>query len=505
MMFPSRAAGVDVDRDQRLGLVDHDVAAGAQLHRRREHRVELALHPHPREQRLAVAVLLHRAHIRGHQHLHEIAGFLIAGFAGDQDLVDFLVVEIAQRPLDQRAFLVDQGGCLRLQGHVAHGFPHPDQIFEVALDFGLGARGAGGAQDDAHALGDVEIRHHILEPRAILRGGDLAADAAAARGVGHQYRIAAGQRQIGGQRGALVAAFFLDDLHQHHLAALDDFLDLVLTARTEGALRHLFQHIVAADGFDDLFLGLVAFVFIVVILVALRRGVFRCGCPGTFVLGMLAAMFGVWRVVGMSGVFVRVRIMLFGMRVFFLLFFAGFCRGGLDGGRIGQGHRGQRLARVSLGALVIRVIVFIVGMLMLMLMMLVIMMPAIVMAMLRIGVVMFGVLAVIALGVRLFGRRVALFMALMRDRLRRIAARVLDDLALDALATASAARIAVARTAASAGAVFALFLGLALGALFGLDRRLAVGDRNLIIVWVDFAEGQEAVAVAAIFDEGRLQ
>src|SRR6202045_4472933 len=293
---------------------------------------------------------------------------------------------------------------------------------------------------------------HILQARAVLRGCDLAADAAAARGVGHQYRGAAGGRQIGGQRGALVGAFFLDDLHQHHLAALDDFLDLVLTARTEGALRHLFQHVVAADGFDDLFLGLVAFVFIVVV---------------------------------------------------FVPFFAGFCRGRLDGGRIGQGHRRQRLARVSLGAsvirvLVIRVIVFIVGMLMIMLMMLVIMIPGIIMVMLRIG-------AAIALGVLLFGRRVAFFVALMRDRLRRIAARVLDDLALDALAAAAAARIAVARTAASAGAVFALLLGLAMGALVGLDQRLSIGDRNLIIVRMDFAKGQKAVAVAAIFDEGRLQ
>ena len=219
---------------------------------------------------------------------------LVAGFAGDQDFVDFLVVEIAQRALDQRAFLVDQGRRLRLQGHVAHGFPHPDQIFEVALDLGLGARGAGGAQDDAHALGHVEVLHHFLQPRAVLRGGDLAADAAAARGVGHQDRIAAGQRQIGGQRRALVAALFLDDLHQHHLAALDDFLDLVLAARTEGALRHFFQHVVAADGFDDFFLGVVA----VVLVVGARRHApprrvrrASSGCAS------LAGMFGVRRVV----------------------------------------------------------------------------------------------------------------------------------------------------------------------------------------------------------------
>ena len=56
----------------------------------------------------------------------------------------------------------------------------------------------------------------------------LRLNAAAAGGVGHQHAIAAGERQVGGERGALVAALFLDHLHQHDLPALDDFLDLVV-------------------------------------------------------------------------------------------------------------------------------------------------------------------------------------------------------------------------------------------------------------------------------------
>ena len=61
------------------------------------------------------------------------------------------------------------------------------------------------------------------------------------------------------------------------------------------------------------------------------------------------------------------------------------------------------------------------------------------------------------------------------------------------------------RTAAAAGAVFAFLFGLAMGALVRLDQGLTVGDRNLIVVGMDFAEGQETMAVAAIFDERRLQ
>jgi hypothetical protein len=91
------------------------------------------------------------------------------------------------------------------------------------------------------------------------------------------------------------------------------------------------------------------------------------------------------------------------------------------------------------------------------------------------------------------------------DRLGRIRVETSDDVALDALAMTAAARVAVARTAAALGAVLALFLGLAMGLFLGLDQRLPVGDRDLVVVGMDFAEGEEAVAVAAIFDEGGLK
>ena len=54
-------------------------------------------------------------------------------------------------------------------------------------------------------------------------------------------------------------------------------------------------------------------------------------------------------------------------------------------------------------------------------------------------------------------------------------------------------------------AVFVLFLGLAMSALVGFDQCLTIRDRDLVVVGMDFAEGEETVAVAAVFDEGRLQ
>ena len=106
---------------------------------------------------------------------------------------------------------------------------------------------------------------------------------------------------------------------------------------------------------------------------------------------MLAAIFAVRGVVGMGRVFDRVRFTVFMMAVFFFLVFAGLRHGRLDGGRIGQRHRRQRLAGVSLGGEFIAMIVLVVSVVMIMLMVVMVamlMMPGIVVMMLRIGMVM---------------------------------------------------------------------------------------------------------------------
>ena len=43
------------------------------------------------------------------------------------------------------------------------------------------------------------------------------------------------------------------------------------------------------------------------------------------------------------------------------------------------------------------------------------------------------------------------------------------------------------------------------GVTLGLDKRLAVLDRNTIVIGVDFAECQEPLAIAAIFNKGGLK
>src|SRR5690606_26307040 len=152
-------------------------------------------------------------------------------FAFDDDFLDILVVDVADGPLDQVAVRMDQRRGARRQRLFADFVPQAGEVIEVTLDLGLGALQPGGAHDQAHRARQAHLADDLLQPLAIGGAGNLPADTAAMARVGHQHAVAAGQAQIGGQRGALVAAFFLDDLDQQHLTALDHVLDLVAAAQ----------------------------------------------------------------------------------------------------------------------------------------------------------------------------------------------------------------------------------------------------------------------------------
>ncbi|WFU77539.1 hypothetical protein QA645_23575 [Bradyrhizobium sp. CIAT3101] len=164
---------------------------------------------------------------------------------------------------------------------------------------------------------------------------------------------------------------------------------------------------------------------------------------------------------------------------------------------------------MTMVVMIVSVVLVIMGVMMIIVLMIV--MPVIVVIMVMMIVVVTFVLAVmLGIGVQVLAlmRRALGVQGLALDRLGRgIGAGVenLDDVAADALAMTAAAGVAVARAAAAVGTVLALFLGFAMGLLFGLDQRLPVGDRDLVIVGMDFAEGKEAVAVAAIFNESGLE
>ncbi|WP_283806352.1 hypothetical protein [Bradyrhizobium sp. cf659] len=149
--------------------------------------------------------------------------------------------------------------------------------------------------------------------------------------------------------------------------------------------------------------------------------------------------------------------------------------------------------------IVMMVVVPVFMVIMIVVIMFVVIMGIVLAVMLRVGVQMLALMRS-AFGVG--GARLAI------DRLGRgvgAGVETFDDVAADAFAMTAAAGIAVTRATAAVRAVLALFLGLAMGLFLGLDQRLPVGNRDLVVVGMDFAEGEEAVAIAAIFDEGGLE
>ena len=80
-----------------------------------------------------------------------------------------------------------------------------------------------------------------------------------------------------------------------------------------------------------------------------------------------------------------------------------------------------------------------------------------------------------------------------------------QGVALDRSVVAGDLTLAPAAAMAAAAAMIVVGIAFARVAGVGLDQRLPVGDRDLVIIRVDFAERQEAVTVAAVVDERRLQ
>ena len=216
--------GVDVDGNQGFGVIDDDGAAGWQIDLTHESGFDLVFNLEAGEQRHVVAVALDAIDVARHHRVHEGTGLLIDLIGVDQDFTDVRLEVIANGADHQATFEVDQEGAVLLLGGAFDGPPQLQQIVQIPLQFfSLSADGCS-AGDQAHAAGNFQLIHDLAQFGALVTV-DTAGNTATTRVVRHQNEVTAGQGNVGGQGGALVATFVLVYLNDQFLTFFQGVLD----------------------------------------------------------------------------------------------------------------------------------------------------------------------------------------------------------------------------------------------------------------------------------------
>ena len=206
-------------------MVDDDRAARGQDDLARVGALDLVLDLKARKQRHIVAVELDLADVARHHRLHESPRLFVDLLGVDQDLADIGLEIVADRADHQARFEIDEKGLLRLvQRGAFDRAPELHQVVQVPGELLRGASDRRGARDHAHAFGELQLVEGVAQFVAVL-ALDAARDPAAARVIGHQDQVAAGEADEGGERRALGTALILLDLDDQLLAFAQRVLD----------------------------------------------------------------------------------------------------------------------------------------------------------------------------------------------------------------------------------------------------------------------------------------
>ncbi len=160
-----------------------------------------------------------------HDLLHEILGTLVDLPVVDPDFTDVLAQIIPQGTDDDLALLVNEkrgGAVFRC---LLDGIPQAQQVIEVPLQFFAGFAHACRAQDQPHAMGDIQLTHGLTGLAAVI-ALDLAGDTPGAGVVRHQHQVPAGEADEGGEGGPLGAALLLFHLDDEFLLLFYDIADV---------------------------------------------------------------------------------------------------------------------------------------------------------------------------------------------------------------------------------------------------------------------------------------
>ena len=210
-------ARVHVNRHQRLRFVNDDVAAALQMHLAREGVLQLLADVEPVKNRLRIGVELHlvgRALGNFGDHVaHPVMRLLIV----HDNAFDVFGQKVAHGALNQIR-LLENARRRRLVLHaLLHAAPLFEQQREVADEITFLLVFAGGAHDDAHAIGNRQFAQDFFQPLAFLLVFNFARNAALIR-IRQQHQITSRQNQVGRDARAFRANRTFRDLHDDFTA-----------------------------------------------------------------------------------------------------------------------------------------------------------------------------------------------------------------------------------------------------------------------------------------------
>src|SRR5581483_8556346 len=217
-------AGVDVNGDQRLRLIDDDIAARLEPDLRLQRLVDLLLDAELFEQRRFLAVEPDAAHQGGLEAVHEAQHALVLLLGIDPNMGEVLGDQVAEGALYQVEVVVDQRRRLGVVGALLDLRPQVLKEADVGAQLFLADVLRGGAHNEA-AVAVLALAHHdALQTLAFFFRGNLARDADVVHG-GHVHQESSGKSDVAGDAGALLADGLLGDLHQDFLSFLEDVGD----------------------------------------------------------------------------------------------------------------------------------------------------------------------------------------------------------------------------------------------------------------------------------------
>src|SRR6266536_1279605 len=216
-------AGVDVDDRHRLGPVDDQRAARRQPDLAVQRLLDLLVDPVVGEHIAVAGPLLDAVGQMRSDVGDVVAKLVVRTVTGDHQLGEVLGEQVTNHPDQQIRLAVQQLWGLAVLRLLVDVVPVPLQPADVGGQFLFGGALGRGPDDHAGLVRD-DVLEDALQP-VPLGVGQLAADAAvaAARDVND---VPAGQADLVGPPGALVADRVLGHLNQDRLAGLQDRLDL---------------------------------------------------------------------------------------------------------------------------------------------------------------------------------------------------------------------------------------------------------------------------------------